>query len=54
MFNIIDDIDEIKAGIDRNIYTGSKGNRLYNLMGQEKNRIEKGINIINGKKVLVK
>ena len=46
--DIVDGINEINP----DIFNGKE--TIYNLMGQKLQKIQKGINIVNGRKVLVK
>ena len=48
---------DIATGIDGltpNLSLSKKGEEIFNLAGQRMSRVQKGVNIVNGKKVLVK
>ena len=49
------DIDETITGIERvpEVQDGSEAT-IYNLAGQRLGKTQKGINIVNGKKILIK
>ena len=61
---VLDESHGIVIKDEGGIYTGieevqssrpvQKDNAIYNLAGQRLNKMQKGINIVNGKKVLVK
>jgi predicted peptidase len=43
----------LTSGIN-NITVASKANGIYNIAGQQMNGLQKGINIVDGKKVFIK
>ncbi len=45
--------DDENTGIS-SVSANSKGSEIYNLAGQRQSQLQKGLNIVNGKKVLVK
>ena len=51
-YNIMFDVDDDATGIVAPIGETEEGTVIYNLSGQRLNKMQKGINIVNGKKVL--
>lgn len=51
-YNIMFDVDDDATGIVSTPGETEEGTTIYNLSGQRLNKMQKGINIVNGKKVL--